>query len=97
MTTPEQSTATPVERSINGAADGHDSDAQPTATRFAPIIAAAKEPPFTAYHAKYLAYELTKQVGAEAETVPGTVQAAGTVQSQERFERPASFEGSLRS
>jgi len=52
MTTPEQSTATPVERSINGAADGHDSDAQPTATRFAPIIAAAKEPPFTAYHAK---------------------------------------------
>ena len=38
---------------------------QPTATRFAPVIAAAQEPPFTAYHAKYLAYELTKQVGAD--------------------------------
>jgi adenine-specific DNA-methyltransferase len=34
-------------------------------TRFAPVIAACKKPPFTAYHAKYLAYELTKRVGAD--------------------------------
>ncbi len=42
-----------------------ESDAQPTATRFAPVIAAAKEPPFTPYHAKYFAYELTRRVGAD--------------------------------
>ena len=40
-------------------------DAKPTATRFAPVIATATTPPFTAYHAKYLAYELTKRVGAD--------------------------------
>ncbi len=65
MTTPEPSTLAPVEPQDNAAADGHDSDAQLTATRFAPVIAAAQEPPFTPYHAKYLAYELTKQVGAD--------------------------------
>ena len=42
-----------------------ESDAQPTATRFAPVIEAAKEPPFTPYHAKYFAYELTRRVGAD--------------------------------
>lgn len=43
-----------------------DSDGKPTATRFAPVIAAANEPPpYTAYHTKYLAYELTKRVGAD--------------------------------
>ncbi len=41
------------------------SDSKPTATRFAPVIASASEPPFTAYHSKYLAYELTKRVGAD--------------------------------
>ena len=42
-----------------------DSAAKSTATRFAPVIAAAKEPPFTPYHSKYLAYELTRRVGAD--------------------------------
>ena len=40
-------------------------DSTPTTTRFAPVIAASKEPPFTPYHAKYLAYELTRRVGAD--------------------------------
>jgi superfamily II DNA or RNA helicase len=48
---------------VNGASD--DVDARVTATRFAPVIAATNSPPFTAYHAKYLAYELTKRVGAD--------------------------------
>jgi hypothetical protein len=65
MTTPEQFTAAPVEFPGNEAADGHDADAQLVPIRFAPVIAAAEEPPFTPYHAKYLAYELTKQVGAD--------------------------------
>lgn len=65
MTTPEQSTAASVDAQADAAAAGNDSDAQLTATRFAPVIAAAQEPPFTPYHAKYLAYELTKQVGAD--------------------------------
>ena len=42
-----------------------DSNGKPTATRFAPVIAASTKPPFTPYHAKYLAYELTKRVGAD--------------------------------
>jgi adenine-specific DNA-methyltransferase len=46
-------------------ADDGDSSEQPTATRFAPVIAAAAQPPFTPYHSKYLAYELTKRVGAD--------------------------------
>lgn len=41
------------------------SDGTPSATRFAPVIAATKTPPFTPYHSKYLAYELTKRVGAD--------------------------------
>jgi len=40
-------------------------DAGVTTTRFAPVIAASATPPFTPYHAKYLAYELTKRVGAD--------------------------------
>ena len=63
MTTPEQSTATPVEPQDNGAADGHDSDAQPTATRFAPSHRGGEEPPFTRTMRSTLPYELTKQVG----------------------------------
>jgi len=47
------------------ASDVDDSQAGPTAIRFAPVLAAAKEPPFTPYHAKYLAYELTKRLGAD--------------------------------
>lgn len=34
-------------------------------TRFAPVIEGAAESPFTPYHTKYLAYELTRQVGAD--------------------------------
>lgn len=34
-------------------------------TRFAPIIASVGDIPFTSYHTKYLAYELTRQVGAD--------------------------------
>ena len=40
-------------------------DGSPTATRFSPVIASATKPPFTPYHAKYLAYELTRRVGAD--------------------------------
>ena len=40
-------------------------DAGTTTTRFSPVIAACSKPPFTPYHAKYLAYELTKRVGAD--------------------------------
>jgi adenine-specific DNA-methyltransferase len=47
------------------ATDGDDAVTNPTATRFAPVIASAKEAPFTPYHSKYLAYELTKRVGAD--------------------------------
>ncbi len=65
MTPTEQPQEGPVETDSGAAADARDSDAKLTATRFAPVIAAAKEPPFTAYHAKYLAYELTKRVGAD--------------------------------
>ncbi|MCI0334004.1 MAG: DEAD/DEAH box helicase, partial [Planctomycetes bacterium] len=36
-----------------------------SATRFAPVVAASETPPFTPYHAKYLAFELTKRVGAD--------------------------------
>jgi hypothetical protein len=36
-----------------------------TAARFAPVVAASETPPFTPYHAKYLAFELTKRVGAD--------------------------------
>jgi len=39
--------------------------AHPATTRFAPILDGATEPPFTPYHTKYLAYELTRQVGAD--------------------------------
>ena len=38
---------------------------QPTQTRFAPVLAACDTPPFTPYHAKYLAYDLTRRVGAD--------------------------------
>ena len=37
----------------------------PTATRFAPVIAATDRPPFTQYHSKYFAFELTKRVGSD--------------------------------
>ena len=48
MTTPEQSTAAPVESlDPTGQRTGTDSRCPATATRFAPVIAAAKEPPFT--------------------------------------------------
>ncbi|MBM3272936.1 ASCH domain-containing protein [Candidatus Kaiserbacteria bacterium] len=49
----------------SGATAADDSGAKLTATRFAPVIAASTKPPFTPYHAKYLAYELTKRVGAD--------------------------------
>ena len=42
----------------------HDDHAAST-TRFAPVIGASAQPPFTAYHSKYLAYELTKRVGSD--------------------------------
>ncbi|MBI2479870.1 MAG: DEAD/DEAH box helicase, partial [Planctomycetia bacterium] len=42
-----------------------ETDAKLIATRFAPVIAASATPPFTPYHSKYLAYELTKRVGAD--------------------------------
>ncbi|HQZ66532.1 MAG TPA: SNF2-related protein [Planctomycetaceae bacterium] len=55
------------------AADAHDggssgeavSDTGLTAIRFAPVIAANETMPFTQYHSKYFAYELTKRVGAD--------------------------------
>ncbi len=37
----------------------------PTATRFAPVIAATDQLPFTQYHSKYFAFELTKRVGSD--------------------------------
>ena len=46
-------------------APSDDAGTTPTATRFAPVIAASAKPPFTPFHAKYLAYELTKRVGAD--------------------------------
>lgn len=46
MTTPEQPTLAPLELQDNAAVGAHDSDARLTATRFAPVIAAAQEPPF---------------------------------------------------
>ena len=51
--------------SAPSAAAADEAGATPTATRFAPVIAASAKPPFTPYHAKYLAYELTKRVGAD--------------------------------
>ncbi|MEX1096278.1 MAG: SNF2-related protein [Planctomycetales bacterium] len=42
-----------------------ESEAGLTTTRFAPVIATCAAPPFTPYHSKYLAYELTKRVGAD--------------------------------
>ncbi|MBS0265835.1 MAG: ASCH domain-containing protein, partial [Planctomycetes bacterium] len=36
-----------------------------SATRFAPVIAGSPTPPFTPFHAKYFAYQLTKRVGAD--------------------------------
>ena len=44
---------------------GTASDEALTTTRFAPVIGFAKQPPFTPYHAKYFAYELTRRVGAD--------------------------------
>ena len=40
-------------------------DATPANTRFASVIAANGQSPFTEYHCKYLAYQLTKRVGAD--------------------------------
>lgn len=40
-------------------------DSSPSSTRFSPVIAASPSNPFTPYHSKYLAYELTKKVGAD--------------------------------
>jgi len=54
-----------AEATSDSPTDADDSDAKLTATRFAPVIAMAKEPPFTPYHSKYLAYELTRRVGAD--------------------------------
>jgi hypothetical protein len=39
-------TVAPLELQDNAAVGAHDSDARLTATRFAPVIAAAQEPPF---------------------------------------------------
>ncbi len=36
-----------------------------TTIRFAPVISGSSNCPFTPYHSKYLAYELTKRVGAD--------------------------------
>lgn len=44
---------------------GDDDDGRLTATRFSPVIAAGNGRPFTPYHSKYLAYELTKRVGSD--------------------------------
>lgn len=41
------------------------SDAAPSVTRFSPVLGVTKDCPFTAYHAKYFAYELTKRAGAD--------------------------------
>ena len=47
------------------ASGGDESQAAPAAARFSPVVASAAEPPFTPYHAKYFAYELTRKVGAD--------------------------------
>ncbi len=54
-----------VDSETEPTADVGHSDHVPSATRFAPVIASNSSLPFTAYHSKYLAYELTKQVGAD--------------------------------
>ncbi len=46
-------------------ADEPTQDAAPANTRFAPVIAANLGSPFTEYHSKYLALELTKRVGSD--------------------------------
>jgi len=62
---PEDAFEGPHDPDPGTATDDAGFDAQPTATRFSPVIEAAATPPFTAYHSKYLAYELTKKVGAD--------------------------------
>jgi len=70
-TIPEQLPAISVRQpsadlNLHGETSVDDSlDSRPTATRFAPVIASVREPPFTAYHSKYFAFELTKRVGAD--------------------------------
>jgi superfamily II DNA/RNA helicase len=43
-----------------------DTDIRPSTTQYAPVIAASATPPFTPYHSKYFAFELTKQSGADS-------------------------------
>ena len=62
---PEDVSPSLAEVTVEIPPDEPDAAPAPTSTRFAPVIAAAKEPPFTPYHAKYFAYELTRRVGAD--------------------------------
>ncbi|MCL4208004.1 MAG: DEAD/DEAH box helicase family protein, partial [Pirellulaceae bacterium] len=54
----------PIDDEVVAANDQDDSHIGPTTARFSPVIAACRKP-FTAYHSKYLAFELTKKVGAD--------------------------------
>ena len=62
---PEDAYDGPADADSAVAVDDSGFDTQPTTTRFSPVIDAASTPPFTPYHAKYLAFELTKKVGAD--------------------------------
>ncbi len=57
-------TGPPGQRERSTAIEESASSTQPT-TLFAPVIVDAARPPFTPYHAKYLAYQLTRRVGAD--------------------------------
>jgi superfamily II DNA or RNA helicase len=61
---PDDASEPPTDHPAKTAADDG-FDAHPTHVRFSPVIADAATQPFTPYHAKYLAYELTKKVGAD--------------------------------
>lgn len=50
---------------VGGSSGEAVSDTGLTAMRFAPVIAANEAMPFTQYHSKYFAYELTRRVGAD--------------------------------
>jgi adenine-specific DNA-methyltransferase len=53
-----------IDDEVVAANDQDDSHIGPTTARFSPVIAACRKP-FTPYHSKYLAFELTKKVGAD--------------------------------